>query len=155
MDDIDQPYKTIEINDDSNDDNDTQSSMDQYAESRRSSIDSAISNVPLQQQLQRSNRAPLHRLSAGIYQSSSLIYSQKNVSEHLLLGYVQVIGQFAYDPVLLNSNVFAPLKSKTMYYPFGRSSIGGGGGGMMLAHSDPSSAFRKGIYIYINKWTFT
>jgi hypothetical protein len=139
-DDLDQ---TIEMDDDyARSSTYTQS---QYTESRRSSIDSAIYNVPTPplQQMQRSNnRMPLHRLSTGMYRSPA--HNQKNASEHLLLGYAQVIGQFVYDPVLLNSNGFAPLKSKAMYHPFGSSLIIGGGGGMMPVPSNPSF-HKKGI----------
>lgn len=45
---------------------------------------------------------------------------------------------------MLDSNKFAPLKSKTMYHPFG-TSIGGGGGGMLMRKSELTSN-KRGIY---------
>lgn len=89
------------------------SSIDtRYTTSRRSSIDSTMSNIP---------RHPrLHRLSST---RATSFTAYRN--EHLLWGSAQVIGQFVSDPTLVDTNVFAPLKSKAMYHPLGASSGGG------------------------------
>lgn len=84
----------------------------------RSSIDSNLSSIP--------RNVRLHRLS------SINSFHRSNVrNEHLLWGSAQVIGQFVFDPTLINANIFTPLKKKAMYHPFGISS----GGGMLTASS--------------------
>ncbi|KAG2234922.1 hypothetical protein INT48_000349 [Thamnidium elegans] len=84
----------------------------------RSSIDSNLSSIP--------RNARLHRLS-----SINSFHRSNDRNEHLLWGSAQVIGQFVFDPTLINANVFTPLKKKAMYHPFGISS----GGGMLTASS--------------------
>ncbi|CEP14982.1 hypothetical protein [Parasitella parasitica] len=128
--DFDLSDQTIEINDDA----ESMYAQSVYSSSRRSSIESTASTIsPLS-----SRRYPnqLSRLSTSFYRSSS--FTQKNYSEHVLWGFAQVVGQFIVDPKMLDSNIFAPLKSKTMYHPFGSSSLGGGGGGMLMRRPDSS-----------------
>ncbi|KAI9487151.1 MAG: Rgp1-domain-containing protein [Benjaminiella poitrasii] len=142
--------KAIELVDDEYDD-DNQSSTDTqslYTESRRSSIDSLAFSIPPplpQSSPRRQNHLSLHRLSMGVLRSSSLVINANPAyitPEHLLWGFAQVIGQFTSDPTLINRNIFAPLKTKTMYHPFGTAAIGGGGGCMVLTHSEKSN-FKK------------
>jgi hypothetical protein len=141
--DHDLPEQTIELDDDYETESiDTQSL---YSSSRRSSIDSTTSNIPSFTSRRHPNQ--LHRLSTPLYRSSSFI--QKNCSEHILWGFAQVVGQFVSDPVMIDSSKFAPLKSKTMYHPFGTSSIGGGGGGMLIRKPELTSNKRGIFYIYI------
>ncbi|KAI8886787.1 Rgp1-domain-containing protein [Backusella circina FSU 941] len=98
--------------------------------SQRSSIDSYASSI---QQQHYHNQSSLHRLSI-LQRSSSNASLYSRPCEQLLWGFAQVIGQFVADPALIDSKQFKPLKSKTMYHPFG-SGIGGGGA-MLLSKQE-------------------
>jgi hypothetical protein len=105
--------------------------------SQRSSIDSYASTL---QQQHYYNQSSLHRLSI-LQRSSSNGSLYSRPCEQLLWGFAQVIGQFVSDPALIDSKQFKPLKSKTMYHPFG-SGIGGGGA---MLQSKQESHKKKGI----------
>ncbi|KAI8391357.1 Rgp1-domain-containing protein [Radiomyces spectabilis] len=105
-----------------------------YDVSRRSSIDSLASNPYTANQPPSSLNT--RRLSYLVKAPSTPPLLKK--SEHLLMGFAQVVGHFIVDPTLINNSEFAPLKNRTMYRPQG-SGFGGGGGGLMLTKPDQQS----------------
>lgn len=140
----------IELDDDvDNEEEDTQS---QYTSaSRKSSIDSTASTVMTSPQFRQSYQSRLIRSSTNLPLLHSPALIKNNHPEHLLMGFAQAVGQFVLDPVLVNSSLFAPLKSMAMYHPFDMSSIGGRGGGGMLTTKRSESNLKKGMWLVILK----